>query len=241
MADEPFIDTHIHFWDRSVTDLEWSWLKPGFSFRHWESSASLDVPRFSTPELLVESEGSGLAAIVHGHSADPIDDPVVETAWLETVAEHHRMPDAIVGKCALAAPDAVDVMHRHATYQRFRGVRDPAALQHLDVDEIATGMDAASDLGISVEVRREHHQFAVLHEIAVRWPDVTIALSHACLPLVRSPEQLAEWTAAMRRLAAHPNVGTGLPDQPRPVIGMDHVHPGPRIVIRCRRRVASSP
>ncbi|HWM18576.1 MAG TPA: amidohydrolase family protein [Ilumatobacteraceae bacterium] len=206
MTDEPFIDTHIHFWDRSVTDLEWSWLKPGFSFRHWESSASLDVPRFSTPELLDESEGSGLAAIVHGHSADPIDDPAVETAWLESVAENHRMPDAIVGKCSLAAPDAVDVMRRHATYPRFRGVRDPAALQHLDVEEIATAMDAAGVLGISVEVRREHQQFEVLHELADRWPGVTIALSHACLPLVRSNEQLAEWTGAMRGLAVHPNV-----------------------------------
>jgi predicted TIM-barrel fold metal-dependent hydrolase len=206
MTDEPFIDTHIHFWDRSRTDLEWSWLKPGFSFRHWESSPSLDVPRFSTPELLDESEGSGLAAIVHGHSADPIDDPAVETGWLESVAERHRMPDAIVGKCSLAASEAVDVMHRHATYPRFRGVRDPAALQRLDVEEIATAMDAAGDLGISVEVRREHHQFAVLHELADRWPSVTIALSHACLPLVRSREQLAEWDGAMRELAAHPNI-----------------------------------
>ena len=38
MADEPFIDTHIHFWDHSVEGLEWAWLKSGFTFRRWEGS-----------------------------------------------------------------------------------------------------------------------------------------------------------------------------------------------------------
>src|SRR5205814_3084270 len=41
---------------------------------------------------------------------------------------------------------------------------------------------------------------------SARWPNTTIALSHACLPLERSADQLAEWTQAMRRLAMAPNV-----------------------------------
>ena len=126
MADEPLIDTHVHFWDRSVPGLEWSWLRPGYTFRHWTASALLDRPRYSVPEFATEAVGSNVAGVVHGHSADPIDDPVVETAWLEDVATRHGMIVAIVGKCALASPAAVDVLARHAAHPRFRGVRDPA-------------------------------------------------------------------------------------------------------------------
>lgn len=206
MADESFTDTHIHFWDRSEPGLTWSWLTAGFTFRHWEASAVLDGPRYSVPEFLEESAGSNVGALVHGHSADPIDDPVVETAWLERVARQYGTPDAIVGKCTLDDPEAVDVLRRHARHPRFCGVRDPGALGHLDVTAIDAAMDTAAQLGVSVEFRRDHRQFDVLHEVAARWPQVTIALSHACLPLERTPDQRAEWTAAMRGLARHPNV-----------------------------------
>jgi len=67
-------------------------------------------------------------------------------------------------------------------------------------------MDVVSELDLSVELRRAHDEFAVLDEIAARWPSVTLALSHACLPLERSPADLAAWSAAMRRLAVRPNV-----------------------------------
>ena len=45
MADEPFVDAHIHFWDKSVGGLEWAWLEPGYQFRKWTSHASIDAPR----------------------------------------------------------------------------------------------------------------------------------------------------------------------------------------------------
>ena len=80
-------------------------------------------------------------------------------------------------------------------------------MSQLEPDAISAAMDACAALDVSVEVRREHRQFDVLHAVAARWPQVTIALSHGCLPLERSPEQLHEWRSAMRRLAAdHPNV-----------------------------------
>jgi predicted TIM-barrel fold metal-dependent hydrolase len=205
-ADEPLIDTHVHFFDHSVDGLEWSWLAPGFSYRRWESSGSLDAPAWSVPEFEVEAAGCGVLGVVHGHSADPIDDPVVETAWLERLAERHPVLNAIVGKCSLAEPGAVDVLRRHASHARLRGVRDPGAIAHLAVDEIAQAMDVAAELGLSVEVRRDHRQFGVIAEMAQRWPTVTIALSHGCLPLERSGEQLGEWQAAMTELARLANV-----------------------------------
>ena len=68
-------------------------------------------------------------------------------------------------------------------------------------------MQACEDAGASVKFRRDHRQFEALCALAGQWPEVTVALSHACLPLERTPEQLREWWKAMRRLAIdHPNV-----------------------------------
>ena len=72
MADEPFVDAHIHFWDKSAIGLEWAWLEPGYQFRKWTSHPSIDAPRYSTPEFLAEAAGTGLVGAVHVHAADPI-------------------------------------------------------------------------------------------------------------------------------------------------------------------------
>jgi predicted TIM-barrel fold metal-dependent hydrolase len=206
MADEPFVDTHIHFWDHSVEGLEWAWLKSGYTFRRWEGSDELDAPRYTPPEFRVEADGSGLAAAVHVHCAHPIDDPATETQWLEAVAAEYGTPEAIVGGCLLGRPDAPDLLRRHAAHSRFRGVRDWESPTHLVPGEIAPAMAVASELDLSVELRRGHEEFDVLDEVAARWPSVTVALSHACLPLDRSPADLAAWSTAMRRLALRPNV-----------------------------------
>jgi predicted TIM-barrel fold metal-dependent hydrolase len=206
MADEPFIDTHIHFWDHAVAGLEWAWLKSGYTYRLWEGSETLDAPRYLVPEFLAEADGCGLAGCVHVHAADPVEHPVLETAWLEGVADQHGMPNGIVGRCLLGQPDAVEILRGHARHRRVRGVRDFESGKHLVVDEIAPAMDVLAEHGLSAELRRSHDEFAVLEEIADRWPQVTIALSHACLPLHRTPADLADWSAAMARLARRPNV-----------------------------------
>jgi predicted TIM-barrel fold metal-dependent hydrolase len=206
MADEPFIDTHIHFWDHSVPGLDWAWLRPGFMFRKWEAAAALDAPRYSIPEYLAEAEGTGLAACVHVQAAEPLERPVLETEWLESVADEHGMPDAIVGRCLLHRPDATEVLRDHARHGRFRGVRDHESAKHLVVEDIVPAMDVLAELGMSVELRRSHDEFDVLEQIADRWPSVTLALSHGCLPLERTPADRAAWAAAMARVATHPNV-----------------------------------
>ena len=43
MADEPLVDAHIHFWDKSAAQLEWAWLAPGYQFRKWTSHPSIDA------------------------------------------------------------------------------------------------------------------------------------------------------------------------------------------------------
>jgi predicted TIM-barrel fold metal-dependent hydrolase len=70
----------------------------------------------------------------------------------------------------------------------------------------APAMDALAEVGGSLEVRRHHDDFAVLDELAARWPGVTLLLSHGCLPLERTTSEFEAWSAAIRSLARRPNV-----------------------------------
>jgi predicted TIM-barrel fold metal-dependent hydrolase len=194
VADEPLIDTHVHFWDPNRGGLRWDWLPPG-------------AGPFLPGELEVEAVGTGLAGVVHVHCADPIDDPSAETRWLETLHGVTGLPDAIVGRGALGASDADAVVadHAHAS-RRLRGVRDLTASQELAADRVVGGMDALGRRGLHAELRRPHRDVGPLIEVAKRWPHVTITLSHACLPRGRPSEDHAAWADAMRRLAGEPNI-----------------------------------
>ena len=131
---EPFLDTHVHFWDHSVKELRWPWLEPGFSRGLLQGTDTLDAPRYTPPEFLAESAGSGVAGVVHVQAAAGIADPVAETAWLQGLADRHGLPTGIVGSCTLSGPDPAALIHRHATYSGFCGVRDITAEQGLDPD-----------------------------------------------------------------------------------------------------------
>lgn len=205
MADEPFVDAHIHFWDKSAVGLAWAWLEPGYRFRKWTSDPSIDAHRYSTPEFLAEAAGTGLIGAVHVHAADPIR-PSAETAWLQSVADETGWPHAIVGACDIEASDAVEVIGAQARCAAFRGVREPMSPQRLDADAARPALDALAAMGSTIELRRHHDQFEAIHTIAARWPDLTILLSHACLPLERNRGELASWSRSMRALAERPNV-----------------------------------
>lgn len=208
MADEAFVDAHIHFYDAAAPGLQWAWREPGYRFRKWEASDVFAAPAYLPADFEAEAAPSGVEVIgaVHVHSVDPADDPVAETAWLETVADAWGKPLAIVGSCLLGEPDAVEVIRGHAAHPRFRGVRDPGSPRVLDLDAIGPAMDVLAELGSTVELRRHHDSFKILDDIAARWPEVTVVLSHACLPLERTPPEFAAWSKAMRRLRQRPNV-----------------------------------
>jgi predicted TIM-barrel fold metal-dependent hydrolase len=202
----PFIDTHVHFWDHDVEGLRWRWLEPGFSHRKVTAMESLDAPRYTAPEFRAESAGAGVAGIVHIQAVDGTGDLAVETAWLQAMAEREGEPSAMVGSCTVSELSSLDLLARHARHDRCVGVRDITTSKHLDADEAAPVLADIAARGWSFEARRHHDGFDVLDEIAVRWSELVVVMSHGCLPLERTDAERRAWTAAARRLARRPNV-----------------------------------
>jgi predicted TIM-barrel fold metal-dependent hydrolase len=86
VSDEAFVDAHVHFWDHSMPGLRWAWLEPGFDHPRLKGTHRLDAPRYTTPEFLAESAGTGVVAAVHVQAAAWSERPERETAWLDGFA-----------------------------------------------------------------------------------------------------------------------------------------------------------
>jgi predicted TIM-barrel fold metal-dependent hydrolase len=208
-ADPPqpgLVDTHVHFWDKSIEGLHWPFLEPGFRRGTLHGTDALDQPTFLPPQFGEETAGSNVIGVVHVQAVGAIDDPALESAWLAQVAQQHGCPDAIVGSCYLAPDWAPALLRRHAAYPLVRGVRDLTAVDQLDARAAAPALDVCAEVGFSVEVRRRIDELAAIAEIASRWPDLTLVLSHACFPPSRTADDLAAWRQGIDRLADHPNV-----------------------------------
>ncbi|HRE00574.1 MAG TPA: amidohydrolase family protein, partial [Ilumatobacteraceae bacterium] len=193
--------------------MTWPWLDKGFtSDRHrWSGDAHRDrralhdVERYTTTEFRAETAGLGVIGLVHAHAATAAD-PAHETAWLGELGDRLGWPSAIIARAELASPGCVDLLRRHrAASPRCSSVRDMGGPDGLDLDACAAALDVATELQFAVEVRAAPERFAMFDELAQRWPEVNFVLSHASLPIERTPSTLRLWRDAALRLAEHPN------------------------------------
>jgi predicted TIM-barrel fold metal-dependent hydrolase len=201
----PFFDAHVHFWDHDVPGLAWGWLRAGFTQGTRVEEHDIDRPRFTPVELREEAAGTGLAAVAHVQAAEPMDDPALETAWLSRLADEQQCPDVIVAACKLRAPDAPEMLRRHAAFGRFRSVRDLWLSPRTEPDQVGPAMAVAAELGVSIEISLPMAAFPMMRALADAHPGVTFVLGHGGFPKTRDPALFDEWTAAMRDLAAAPN------------------------------------
>ena len=164
--------------------------RAGLTFRKWTFDEAIDSPRYGPTEFRRggwhRTGRSGARPLRR-----PAPEPAIETAWIDSLAAASGWPQAQVGRCDLDAPDAAATIMAESASPLFRGIRDPFSAKRLDADIAAPAMDALAAIGASLEVRRHHNDFAVVDELATRWPTVPILLSHGCLPLERTPDEHA--------------------------------------------------
>jgi predicted TIM-barrel fold metal-dependent hydrolase len=202
---EPLIDTHVHFWDRAVEGLRWAWLEPGFSHPRLGRLPEIATDRYAVAEYRRDVADCHVSKVVHVQAAKS-DEPSVETAWLQNMSTESGWPNAAIGYCDLAAPDAGAVAARHLAFPIFRGIRDLPAGERLDQPEVIRGFDAVASLGVPIEVMTSWPNFGHVRRLADAHPEVTVILGHSGLPVARDTDYLAAWQPAMHEIAKVPNV-----------------------------------
>lgn len=209
----PIIDSHHHIW--RVADLAWL--------------AGPMVPRIFGPyeairrdydiaEFRADLAGSGVAASVYVQTNWPAGRSVDEVAWVQSVADVHGWPQAIVGHLDLLSDDAPQVLAEQMKYSRMRGVRMQLHWHENEMYRFAQAPDLASDprlrrniralaqYGLPFELQVFSGQMPGACELAKANPDITFILQHAGMLEDTSPAGVAAWRDGMRRLADLPNV-----------------------------------
>jgi predicted TIM-barrel fold metal-dependent hydrolase len=215
-----FVDSHVHFWDRSVDGLEWPMLEEGFPF----PLHRFDTGRFAAEEFRAETAGTNVTKVVHVQAAATTR-PDDESAWLQRMADRHGWPNGIIGSCDLAADDASAVIEAHAGHPNFRGVRDPRASAKLETAGFDRAARALAAHDGRCDLTARWPLFEALARAARRHGDVLFVLEHAGSPDQRTDSYFADWSSHLRRLAAADNVvckisGLGIGDPEWTVPGL---------------------
>jgi predicted TIM-barrel fold metal-dependent hydrolase len=213
----PFIDTHHHLWD--LNRFRYQWLEGNGQDDITAVLGDYAAIRvdYLIGELTADFGASRIIKSVHVQADMSEPDPVTETAWLQSIAEQHGFPHAIVGFGDLRDPRLSAELDSHLAYANFRGIRmadDDALL----VDaEVRRGARALAERGLSLELDTPPSRMGLLRALATELPDLRLFLGHTGFPEHRSAAYFDRWRAALRELAESPNVcvkisGLGMAD-----------------------------
>jgi len=120
-------DSHQHLWNLQI--LDYTWLKQIGSPKPFGDPTPIqkDYVRVDFLSDVAKNNKINLSGSVHIQVDSALADPVTETRWLSKFIPE-GIPSGIVGYEDLTKEDAEDVLIRHLTYPKFRGVRQIIAM-----------------------------------------------------------------------------------------------------------------
>ena len=125
MADLPFVDTHVHFYDLRRKDFVYAWLQADFVHPIIGDINAIKALVYDATAYRAETRFANVPKIVHVQAALGAPDPVGETVWLEEMAKATGWPNGIVAHSDLKADGVQAELERHlAASPRVRGIRD---------------------------------------------------------------------------------------------------------------------
>lgn len=213
----PIIDSHHHLWDTDHNS--YPWLQGPMDDRGWGDWSMLRG-NYLAADFLADAHNQGLQKSVHVQANFDPANPVMETQWLDNVAQQPDSggyPHAIVAYANLAAPDVEAVLEAHSRYSRVRGIRqvlnrhsnpklNRANRDFLAEDAWQANLGLLRKYGMSFDAQVYYQQMEPLARVARRYSDLQFILDHAGMPAERDATGLEGWRRGMRLLADCPNV-----------------------------------
>jgi predicted TIM-barrel fold metal-dependent hydrolase len=216
IADLQLVDPHHHLWDLERFSYPWLMSQP-----HYDGIAG-DITTIAHSYLLDDYKADQgrwkVSRSVHVEAAYDPADPLGETRWLQATADTQGMPDGIVAAATLEDPDVERVLAGHRVYANVRGIRqnlnwhpNPAKTVLKRPDMMTdpawlSGFGLLKKYDLSFDLQLYPSQMQDAARLAARYPDISIILNHAGMPLDRDEASLALWHGGMKALAAQPNV-----------------------------------
>lgn len=210
----PLLDAHIHLWD--LDHISYPWLTPPFSADGIAGSVEAIAATYTPDDYRADTKAWNVVGAVHVDAGAAPEEALAETRWLQSLADHHDLPQAIVAYVPLHALNAEELIAEHAAYANVRGVRhivnwhaNPSysytPLNLLADPAWERGYAALGRHSLSFDLQAYPWQLGTAAKIARRHPGIPVILNHAGMPLVDEPNGQAQWRRNMRQLADVPH------------------------------------
>jgi len=206
VAELPFIDTHVHFYDLQHPKLEYGWLQPGAAHHILPSIEAIQAQRYWADDWIAESRFANVVKSIHVECAVGTPDPVEESRWMQAFADRLGHPHGFVAEVHLGQPDAEAVLEQHLQFANMRGVRDFGEGEYLLDLAWRRGFARLREHDLVACIDPKPETYAHVKDLAAAFPNTVISLDHAGLPLRRDDDYLAFWRREITSLAEAPNV-----------------------------------
>jgi predicted TIM-barrel fold metal-dependent hydrolase len=218
VVQEQAVDAHMHLWD--LAKIPYPWLTPPLPVGI-TGDVSAIAKTYLLDDYLRDASGAGdtirVSKIVHVEAgADPAAS-LVETRWLQSIANTRGYPQAIVAHAELNSPEVEALLEQHASHPNVRGIRQ-ILNWHPDPGKTYTPRDLLDDpawekgfallrkYGLSYDLQVYPAQMAAAARLASRHPDIPMIINHTGMPVDRDPAGVEQWRTGMQALAHHPHV-----------------------------------
>jgi predicted TIM-barrel fold metal-dependent hydrolase len=207
------IDAHHH-----LTDLtrSYPWLEGAAEPVRYHGDDRPLRRSYLLDDYLRDCRDYRLVASVHVENGAA--DSLAESRWIADVHADRRLPSVHVARVSLLDPDAAHQLDRHAAIPLVRGIRhilnwheDPT-FSHTDRGDIMRdplwrdNFGLLHTHGLSFDLQVFPSQLREAAELAGAFPETTIILDHAGMPIGRDADSWHQWERGMRAMAARPNV-----------------------------------
>lgn len=211
------IDAHHHIWRQS--DLPW--LIGPEQPRIFGTYHSIRCD-YSIENYLDDIQATGITQSVYVQANWAAEQYESEVAWVQSIANEHGWPHAVVGYADFTQKDVRPQLDRLARYPLMRGIRQQLHWHEIPEYRFAARPDLASDktvqrniaklaeFGWSFDLQVFADQFSHALSLIENCPDVSFILEHAGMLEDLSPTGREKWHSGMERLSQCENIVTKL-------------------------------
>jgi L-fuconolactonase len=195
-----YVDTHVHFWDKSVID--YPWLEGESPIAHTHRPADLERAR--------EGVSLELAAIVFEEADCLPAHALQEAEWITSMAqEEEPRIRGIVASAALEEGEgARPLLQALAKLPLVKGIRrliQGESLGFCTAPDFVRGVQLLPEYGFSFDLCIYHPQMGDVLELVEQCPDVTFLLDHIGKPGIAAGV-MQPWKDQLRELASRPDI-----------------------------------
>ncbi len=191
------IDSHHHFWDRSLSQFDYSWQETAELKKICQSF----LPEHLKPQI--DAMGVDKTIFVQTQHS------LLENDWVLDLAKSHDWIAGIVGWVDLASPDCESQVERLKEHSKFVGVRhvvqDEPDDNFILRDDVLQGLKVLENYGVPYDLLFYVKHLKHASTLAEKFPNLKLVINHLAKPQIKY-RQWEGWIENFKTAAQYPNI-----------------------------------